>query len=418
MPASPQGPHGRRRKRFSHPASGCVFLCAALCLALAANSAPAAGGGSQTSQANDPAETDAPLDLRGAQLSQSGDRLDFEVSMAPGWGPRNLASRPSARRSYLCLKLRQKHIRTLCLAPRRHRKGLILARPVRGGRAYRRIRNSSVTRLGPGDVRASIQFTTLGIAPGALDWRVASKWARPPCEPVAAGGPGACYDLLPDERWLQLRLSEPVPVGCRVKGGAGVISHGSRTRERVGLSFDDGPGTETPDIVRILRRFDVHATFFQVGVQLSGHSRRLEHQILEQGNELGNHTQHHKTYPNSGEIAEAQRTIRRYSGFTPCLFRPPGGGVNGSVVAAANANDLKTIIWDVDPRDWANPGTGAIVSNVLANTQRGSIILMHDGPTGRSETVAALPQILRGLRHRHLKPVTVTRLLGGRVIFR
>jgi peptidoglycan-N-acetylglucosamine deacetylase len=417
MPTSPQGPRGGRRGRWTRFATAGAPLCASVCLALSVAPAPARSGGSQTSKADDPSESGAPLDLRGAQLSQSGDRLDFEVSMAPGWGPRNLAPRPSARRSYLCLKLRQKHTRTLCLAPRRHRKGLILARPVRGGRAFRRIRNTSVNRLGPGDVAASIRFTTMGIAPGALDWRVASKWARPPCKPVVAGAPGACYDLLPDQRWLQLKLKDPIPVGCRVKG-AGVISHGSRKRKLVGLSFDDGPGTETPDILRILRRFNVRATFFQVGVQLSGHSRKLEHQILEEGNELGNHTQHHTTYPDSGEIAEAQRTIRRYSGFSPCLFRPPGGGVNGSVVAAANANDLKTIIWDVDPRDWANPGTGAIVSNVLANTQRGSIILMHDGASGRSETVAALPQILLGLRHRHLKPVTVTHLLGGRVIFR
>jgi peptidoglycan/xylan/chitin deacetylase (PgdA/CDA1 family) len=200
--------------------------------------------------------------------------------------------------------------------------------------------------------------------------------------------------------------------------GPSLRSHGSRKRKLVGLTFDDGPSSYTPDVLRILRRFKVHATFFQIGQEVPGGGRKLEREILEQGHELADHTQSHTTYPGYEEIAEAKRTIRRFSGFTPCLFRPPGGGVNGSVIAAANANGMKTILWDVDPQDWRTPGTGAIISNVLGNTRKGSIILLHDGGGPRSQTVAALPSILRGLRHRHLRPVPVTELLRGRFLFR
>jgi peptidoglycan/xylan/chitin deacetylase (PgdA/CDA1 family) len=73
---------------------------------------------------------------------------------------------------------------------------------------------------------------------------------------------------------------------------------------------------------------------------------------------------------------------------------------------------MLSIVWDVDPRDWALPGTGAIVSNVLANARAGSIILLHDAGGPRGETLAALPQIIAGLRARHLTFVTVPELLG------
>jgi peptidoglycan/xylan/chitin deacetylase (PgdA/CDA1 family) len=88
------------------------------------------------------------------------------------------------------------------------------------------------------------------------------------------------------------------------------------------------------------------------------------------------------------------------------------------VVGAALANKMKTILWDVDPRDWAMPGTGAIISNVLGHARRGSIIVMHDGGGDRSQTLAALPAILRGLRHRRLRGVKISALLRGRTRWR
>jgi peptidoglycan/xylan/chitin deacetylase (PgdA/CDA1 family) len=69
------------------------------------------------------------------------------------------------------------------------------------------------------------------------------------------------------------------------------------------------------------------------------------------------------------------------------------------------------VLWSVDPGDWRRPGVRAIVSNVLTRARAGSIVIMHDGGGERSQTIAALPQIINGLRQRHLSLVTVAQLL-------
>ena len=92
--------------------------------------------------------------------------------------------------------------------------------------------------------------------------------------------------------------------------------------------------------------------------------------------------------------------------------RPPDGAVNSSLISRAHAQHLVTVNWDVDPRDWANPGAGAIASNVISNARNGSIVVMHDGGGNRGETVAALPAILSHFRQRGYEFVTVAELLG------
>jgi len=79
---------------------------------------------------------------------------------------------------------------------------------------------------------------------------------------------------------------------------------------------------------------------------------------------------------------------------------------------------MATIIWDVDPQDWAHPGTDAIERRVLAQARAGSVIVMHDGGGDRSQTLAALPTIITVLQRRGLRLVTVENLLGFRPIYR
>jgi peptidoglycan-N-acetylglucosamine deacetylase len=77
-----------------------------------------------------------------------------------------------------------------------------------------------------------------------------------------------------------------------------------------------------------------------------------------------------------------------------------------------------TIEWNIDPRDWARPGTGAIYSNVVSNARPGAIVIQHDGGGDRSETLAALPEEIATLRARGYQFVTVTRLLGQRLLYK
>jgi peptidoglycan/xylan/chitin deacetylase (PgdA/CDA1 family) len=206
-----------------------------------------------------------------------------------------------------------------------------------------------------------------------------------------------------------------LPTGC-THGGAPFVTHGPRGRKRIAIGFDDGPSDYTQQVLRVLRRFDSHATFFEIGQETSGRAEVMK-KILRQGNEIGNHSLHHELNPSSGSIHETDRLIRKATGFRPCDFRPPDGSVNSGLISRAHAQHLVTVNWEVDPRDWANPGVGAISSNVIANAHNGSIVVMHDGGGNRSETVAALPPILSHFRHRGYKLVPVAELLGHKFIY-
>jgi peptidoglycan-N-acetylglucosamine deacetylase len=203
-------------------------------------------------------------------------------------------------------------------------------------------------------------------------------------------------------------------IGCTAPAGA-TADHGSRSGREVALSFDDGPSTkQTAAILATLSRLGAVATFFEEGRHVAGHEA-LMRQILAAGDEIGNHSFDHPKLPGYGELASTQRLIRIATGFTPCLFRPPYGLIDATVAAAARRARLETVLWDVDSHDDHHPGVAAIRHNA-ALAQPGSIVLMHDG--GRHpQTVRALPGVIRRLRSRGFRFVTVTELLGGRFVF-
>jgi peptidoglycan-N-acetylglucosamine deacetylase len=207
-----------------------------------------------------------------------------------------------------------------------------------------------------------------------------------------------------------------LPIGCG-HGGPPFRTHGPHGRKRIAIGFDDGPSEDTLKVLRVLRQYDSHATFFEIGQEIPGRASIMK-KVLRQGNEIGNHSLHHELDPSSESLHETNRLIRNATGFRPCDFRPPDGRVNPGLVSRAHAEHLVTINWDVDPRDWADPGVSAIVSSVIEHAHAGSIVVMHDGPSGaRGETIAALPAILSHFRHRGYRFVTVAELLGHKFIY-
>jgi peptidoglycan/xylan/chitin deacetylase (PgdA/CDA1 family) len=249
-----------------------------------------------------------------------------------------------------------------------------------------------------------------GLTPHRYRWRVLADVGG--CGQLATD----CAQSLPAEGERVFRLRPVRPVGC-TGGSAGLVTNGSRERPVVALTFDDGPSEYTPGFLAVLRREQVPATFFEVGQEMWGRESTMR-QIVREGDEIGNHTEHHTEYPSFGDIAPTTTAIEAITHFRPCLFRPPGGAVDSAVIAAAGADGLRTVTWDVDPVDWSTPGTGAIYSRVVGAAQPGSIILMHDGGGDRSETLAALPEIIDTLRGRGYRFETVTELLGGTMTYR
>jgi peptidoglycan/xylan/chitin deacetylase (PgdA/CDA1 family) len=243
------------------------------------------------------------------------------------------------------------------------------------------------------------------------------------CE-LPVGGVAHAHARLASTRESTPKAGEGVryrPVGCVAHGGAIAHTHGPR-RKVVALSFDDGPSPLTLQFVRMLRARRVPATFFLIGEQLSGRYRKTLREQLRDGDALGDHSWSHPDLAVSGnaygQLRGTKRAIRALSGYTPCVFRPPYGAYDRSVLQAAKSLGLATITWDVDPRDWALPGVGAIEARVLSQVRPGSIVLSHDGGGPRGETLAAYPHIIEALRRRGYRFLTIPQLLGFHTVYR
>lgn len=139
-------------------------------------------------------------------------------------------------------------------------------------------------------------------------------------------------------------------------------------------------------------------------------------EVLLDGGEIGNHSFDHPHYPGFEELASTNRRIREATGFKPCLFRPPYGLIDPTVAAAAVRNHLETILWTFDSGDDHHVPAARMQAHVIHSARPGSIILMHDGGH-HPQTPLALPRIIEGLRERGLRLVTVSELLGGRLLY-
>jgi peptidoglycan/xylan/chitin deacetylase (PgdA/CDA1 family) len=220
--------------------------------------------------------------------------------------------------------------------------------------------------------------------------------------------------------------SEPPPkrlyrvVGCRSEGSVAHREGSSRGRE-VAFGFDDGPAPDTPAFVTMLEENHVQATFFMIGRQVGTEYRSMLLRELRDGDVLGDHTFSHPDLTRSDEVRTQLLStigaIRAVSGYTPCVFRPPYGDYDSSVLSTARSLGLSTVLWNVDPADYTQPGTAAIEQRVLAQVRPGSIVISHDGGGPRGQTLAAYPGIIRQLRTRGYRIVTVLQMLGYRPVY-
>jgi cellulose synthase/poly-beta-1,6-N-acetylglucosamine synthase-like glycosyltransferase/peptidoglycan/xylan/chitin deacetylase (PgdA/CDA1 family) len=189
----------------------------------------------------------------------------------------------------------------------------------------------------------------------------------------------------------------------------------------IALTFDDGPDpTWTPKILAVLRAYHVHATFFVVGTQVSAHPD-LVRQIVADGNEIGVHT---FTHPNLGTIPAWQRTLQLRedqlaiagaTGQTTTLLRPPYSSVNDaldnddwSAVRQAGSEGYLTVLTTQDSEDWTRPGVARIVADATPRGSAGQVVLMHDAGGDRSQSVAALAQLIPRLEARGFHFATVS----------
>lgn len=181
----------------------------------------------------------------------------------------------------------------------------------------------------------------------------------------------------------------------------------------VALTFDDGPWPgQTEQILDILRRERVQATFFMLGVRVRAH-QDLVRRVVAEGHTLGSHSMTHPDLTRSSpavvehQMAVSQGVIREVTGIQTPWFRAPGGSVNSVVQAQADRLGMRVIRWTTDPADWRKPPASEIVARVTGGLSPGAVVLMHDGGGDRTQTIAALPEIIRIGRERGYRFVTL-----------
>ena len=179
------------------------------------------------------------------------------------------------------------------------------------------------------------------------------------------------------------------------------------------LTFDDGPHfRNTPAIQEILRKEGVSAVFFEVGQNIgTAQKDRLKltraaeaaRGLVEAGLPVANHSLTHPVMTRLGpddlanEISVTNRLIREIAKKEPDLFRPPYGAADDAVLGAARSHNLRTLLWDVDSKDWADPVPASIATRVIAGAeeQGRGVILFHDI---QRRTVETLPQVIAELK--------------------
>ncbi len=190
---------------------------------------------------------------------------------------------------------------------------------------------------------------------------------------------------------------------------------GAQHRE-LALTFDDGPGPYTPEILSILARENVPATFFEVGVE-ERYFHASTSEIVARGYAIGDHTESHapmsrlSAADQRAQLLEQSDAIGQYGAPFPRLFRPPYGLWSSTTLALLRRYRMLMVLWTVDTSDYRRPGVQAIVHSAVAGARPGAIILLHDAGGDRMETVEALPRIIAALRARQYRFVTVPRLL-------
>jgi peptidoglycan/xylan/chitin deacetylase (PgdA/CDA1 family) len=191
------------------------------------------------------------------------------------------------------------------------------------------------------------------------------------------------------------------------------LARGNPRDSVVALTFDDGPHPQfTPQLLDILKRYQVKATFFVVG-KMAKQSPDLVRAEAAAGHLLGNHTYHHVnlTRVPDDEIPvewqACQDVVKAITGQTMRFCRPPGGDYDDVVIRDAMQLGLTTVLWTDDPGDYASPGDRVIRRRVLNRIGNGGIILLHDGV---QQTLDVLPQIIEHLKREGYQFATVAEL--------
>lgn len=196
-----------------------------------------------------------------------------------------------------------------------------------------------------------------------------------------------------------------------------VVYYKKNSQKKIALTFDDGPHPQyTPEILDILKEYNIKATFFVVGQNVELYPDIVKRCISEE-HDIGNHTFSHCHMSDTAfesiidEIQSCEDTVYELCEYHVKLFRPPEGVLPDDIRNYAVNEDYAVILWSIDTYDWARAPISNIKRNITKNISSGDIILMHDY-VPESITPQALRIIIPILLESGYQFVTVSELIG------
>ncbi|MCU0523749.1 MAG: polysaccharide deacetylase family protein [Elainella sp. Prado103] len=211
--------------------------------------------------------------------------------------------------------------------------------------------------------------------------------------------------------WVH-RLLKPTFPECLWTGESG-----SKT---IALTFDDGPHpTHTPQLLEVLARYQVPASFFWLGACVD-RSPQVARSVWQQGHWLGLHGYHHASFPMLSLTDLQQSLIQTQTAISVACdldraevqqrirdVRPPNGVFTPQILRSLQAWNYRPVMWSVVPEDWVRPGVQVAAQRVLQQTQNGSLIVLHDGYCGGEDVAATVAMIIPTLLDQGYQFVTI-----------
>ncbi|MFI1013498.1 polysaccharide deacetylase family protein [Streptomyces sp. NPDC020965] len=242
-------------------------------------------------------------------------------------------------------------------------------------------------------------MVTAGLAAYALyPERTAPADAR--ADAIAAGK--KLVDVQPRPGGARSALPDGPPVDCE-------------KAKCIALTFDAGPGKDTPALLDHLQKEKVPATFFLLGKHHVVKYPAVVKRLFDEGHEVANHTWSHprldklKRAEIREELKLTQDAIAKITGEKPTLMRPPQGRINDDVTSVSKELGLAQILWSATAKDYSTTDSELIKKRILKQSSRDGIILLHDIYDG---TVPAVPGIVAELKKRGYTFVTVSQLIA------
>ena len=170
--------------------------------------------------------------------------------------------------------------------------------------------------------------------------------------------------------------------------------------KKIAVTFDAAwSAQDTDEIIGILKKHNAKATFFAVGDWVEKNPDAVK-KLYDEGHEIGNHSDTHPSFSNINreeiktEILNCNKKIESVTGVVPKLVRAPSGDYDNKSIEVTESLDMKMIQWDVDSLDWKKLSVDEMYGRVVSKTQKGSILLFHNGVENTPE---ALDKILEKL---------------------